>query len=78
MSKDSQLLQKLCKNSEEHNAKQAAAWQRCLRWVGSFNWFSFFPFTFWVWKSGWHAKRVLVLEAKLKKLRARPGFDIDN
>lgn len=75
---DVKRLQKLGNQLREHQWKKESAWASAMQWVGSFSWLAFFPFTFWAWKSGWHARCVLKLEAKLTRFRGRLGFDLED
>lgn len=75
MTKDLKKLRELTRKSRAQVDKQEFAWQRSTKWLTCFNFLGIFPFTFWVWKSGWHARRAMVYELLLKRLRGRLGFD---
>lgn len=75
--KDLKRLRALTKKWRAQVDKRESAWQRATKWLTCFNFLGAFPFTFWVWKSGWHARRAMVYELLLKRLRGRLGFDLE-
>lgn len=44
------------------------AWRRAEKWIISESLLGFFPFTFWVWKSGWHSQRARLIDKRLRRL----------
>ena len=50
--------------------KSEHAWQAAEKWIPCQSMLGFFPFTFWVWVSGWYARRAARLERRINQLGA--------